>query len=372
MQKMYYYTSTDTMQKIMQNGNMWATNLAYMNDAREFKNGLVEIRDILQDKRGIKRWGRTHSVYKERIEQFEKIDLSELFRDDKIEELVNVSSKYTLSFCKKKDLLSQWIAYARESGVCMEMQFDLKREENFNIYKKDPVAKKREIRKTGKPKEVLYYTNTSDMAEKERKSTKSEILKRIFADEHVTEDAIGNKWREISTYVKHYDFYQEEEYRIVFETSAWEPFRIGYRMDKHILKPYLDVECENGWPVSMIMVGPGYNQQVVYDSIRFYLNHEEVRSSLLCRIEQWKEHLREYVADVSSKYGHSEYEENIKEWIDRLKEDDIKELGSRALIQSLLIDFMKKSGDNYEEYLKQHYFTASGIILERSAIPYIY
>lgn len=46
---MYYYTSTETMQKILQNGNIWATNLAYMNDEREISNGLDEIRSILLD-----------------------------------------------------------------------------------------------------------------------------------------------------------------------------------------------------------------------------------------------------------------------------------------------------------------------------------
>lgn len=47
--KMYYYTSTETMQKILQNGNIWATNLAYMNDERKISNGLDEIRSILLD-----------------------------------------------------------------------------------------------------------------------------------------------------------------------------------------------------------------------------------------------------------------------------------------------------------------------------------
>ena len=53
IKKLYYYTSTETKQKIAQNGNIWATNLAYMND-----------------------------------------------------DFVGLSTKYTISFCEKKDLLS--------------------------------------------------------------------------------------------------------------------------------------------------------------------------------------------------------------------------------------------------------------------------
>ena len=42
-ERMYYYTSTDTMCKILQKGDMFATNLNYMNDAQEYVNGLKEI-----------------------------------------------------------------------------------------------------------------------------------------------------------------------------------------------------------------------------------------------------------------------------------------------------------------------------------------
>lgn len=49
IEKMYYYTSTDTMCKILQNGNMFATNLNYMNDAQEYVNGLKEIRTLCLD-----------------------------------------------------------------------------------------------------------------------------------------------------------------------------------------------------------------------------------------------------------------------------------------------------------------------------------
>ena len=56
IKKLYYYTSTETMQKIIQNGNIWATNLAYMNDAREVVNGLAEIRTIMLDVEKVKNW----------------------------------------------------------------------------------------------------------------------------------------------------------------------------------------------------------------------------------------------------------------------------------------------------------------------------
>lgn len=372
LQKMYYYTSTDTMQKIVRNGNIWATNLAYMNDAREVRNGLIEIKEILQNKDDVRQWLDQNSEYMLAKRSFEKLNIQDRLTEKRIEELIDMSSKYTISFCKKKDLLSQWIAYAKESGVCIEMQFDLNQGAEFKFFGRDSDEHERSIPQKRKPEEILYYTSTSDMPEKEKSSTKEKILKRIFADGEVTEESLEKKWVEIATYVKHYDFYQEQEYRIAFETENWEPFRIGYRLDKHILKPYLDTKCVNGWPITMIMVGPGFNQQVVYNSIKFYLNHEEIENSALCGIEMWKRHLRAYIQDASESCEKSGQTDEVLNWVDNLVEKNIEDISSRADIQKHIRFYMEESGEEYMEYFNEHYFTVSGIVLEKSHIPYIY
>lgn len=134
IKKMYYYTSTETMQKILQNGNMWATNLAYMNDAREVVNGLDEIKKLLLNVRTIKKWLQRHQELDIKEDDYIKMNLADIFTDDSRQELLDSSSKFTLSFCEKKNLLSQWIAYARESGVCIEMAFDLDKDLSFGFY----------------------------------------------------------------------------------------------------------------------------------------------------------------------------------------------------------------------------------------------
>lgn len=242
----------------------------------------------------------------------------------------------------------------------------------FKFYGRDTDERNRSILKTRKPEEILYYTSESDMPVTEKSDTKGVILKRIFEDGKITEDSLETKWVEIGTYVKHYDFYQEQEYRIAFETENWEPFRIGYRLDKHILKPYLDVECMNGWPITMIMVGPGFNQQVVYNSIKFYLNHEEIKSSALHGIEKWKNHLHMYIQTVSENCEETEQTVEVLKWIDSLEEKNIEYISGRADIQKHIRSYMEEAGEKYREYFKEHYFTVSGIILEKSHIPYIY
>ena len=41
--ELYYYTSTDTMRYILEKGDIFATNIRYMNDSEEYTNGLEEL-----------------------------------------------------------------------------------------------------------------------------------------------------------------------------------------------------------------------------------------------------------------------------------------------------------------------------------------
>ena len=101
-------------------------------------------------------------------------------------------------------------------------------------------------------------------------------------------DGIDTVWRLLAPYVKRKDFFQEAEYRIVFALNSIEKgvggsgskepgIRIGYRVQNSVLKPYLDVTREDGWPVKEIMVGPGFNQRTVFDSVRHFLDNADIR-----------------------------------------------------------------------------------------------
>ncbi len=371
--KMYYYTSTETMQKILQNGNIWATNLAYMNDEREISNGLDEIRSILLDLPKVGEWLKKHPELNISESAYEKLEPKEILTDAYRTKLLNSSSKYTISFCEKKNLLSQWIAYAKESGVCIEMEFNLECDIKFWFYGSEPDEQERKLDKYARPQKILYYTQTSDMPEVEKDKTCNEILDRVFVAEP-TPELLKKKWNEVSIYVKHYDFYQEEEYRINFETEEWPTFRIGYRTDKHILKPYLDVACENGWPVTAVMVGPGFNQQVVFDSLKFFLNHEKVRSSALRSSSQWQAHIAGYFSEMEQDLNglepsEKEKQKKLYDWLGALKEEEFEDGSIRANIQKRVVDLI---GNKYQEYFNLHYLTVSGIIIQKSDIPYIY
>ena len=47
--ELYYYTSTDTMRYILKGGDIYATNIRYMNDSEEYTNGLNEIKLLAEN-----------------------------------------------------------------------------------------------------------------------------------------------------------------------------------------------------------------------------------------------------------------------------------------------------------------------------------
>lgn len=392
-ERMYYYTSTDTMCKILQKGDMFATNLNYMNDAQEYVNGLKEIRTLCLDEELVRKVysGNTDEMNARMIET-----LRNEMTEEKLHEYMETNTRYSISFCKDRDLLSQWTTYARESGVSIEMVFDMDRDVCFKFDNAAPDAgETSEIEYFARPREILYLTKgRGDDYEK----TGMEVLYRMFPkgyqeeDEGDVDSKLSETWKENSVYIKQYDFYQEKEYRIAFDymklnVGSGRP-RIDYRTDKHVIKPYLDVKCENGWPIISVMVGPGFNQQVVYRSVKFFLDHAQIQSSGLYSRKQWGEQIERYLNGVLPAMP-DEKTPNAEEW--RNKRKTLSDI-CRSLIenadcdekieenkQNRLYEMVSELSHTYfniltgkESELAMPYFSKSGIILECSQIPYIF
>ena len=254
---LYYYTSVETMRFILENGNIYATNLHYMNDSEEYVNGLRELRMIINRKQ-------TDS------------EITETRLNEEIEREV---TSYSISFSKAKDLLSQWSMYAGESGVCLGLVFA--GDEKYKAYKEDQKNERAYVSNDACPiyPRKVYYCTESAMSPSDYKKVSDSIWTEINRRNRgaTIEDIVGNidyVWKDMTPYVKRVEFKAEEEYRLVFDwPMLLHPFRIDYRIDRHVLKPYLDIECEGGWPIHEIMVGPGFNQEAVYQSIQHFLKH---------------------------------------------------------------------------------------------------
>lgn len=368
---MYYYTSTDTMSKVLTGANLFATNLGYMNDAHEYIHGLKTVKKVLEDK---------------------GIPSSENFLDSNIDEVINNRKELTyfsISFCKDGDLLSQWTTYARESGVSIEMDFG-KEEDDTDVDFKIESYSEDKIVISACPKEIIYIASNWENIQDEQDNV-WRLLENEGKRGLKESDYFRDAGRRISAYVKQQDFVQEREFRLVFDIAAMgEEPKICYRVDKHVIKPYLSVECVDGWPVTAITVGPGFNQEIVYQSVKYFLNHAKIKSRKLCKKGQWKMQIEAYFKEgrkeLQEMWGRMLDQDSdfIMEWrkLEDSPDEDLYESHKRTWAKRVekaikselrkLVDDVSILQEKYREYVGSYCFTISGIIVRKSEIPYIY
>lgn len=367
MKKLFYYTSVDTASKILVSGIMWATNIRYMNDSEELSNGLDEIEKY-------------DGSNKDNI----KLCISELKKEKCI-------MHYTLSFSGHEDSLSQWSMYSKESGVSLEMDFGkrspwLKYDfENYELKKPH----------NQKIKHVIYCTSSSNgMPPKELKSAMKKINEMInerCGDESASLPYIRESVAECAALIKRYEFYQEDEYRAIFNLNniqITENSPIFYRTDANVLKSYIKVRCRNGkdvgWPVVSVMVGPGFNQDVVFNSLIFFLDNSNISIAKITHdtyiqraknyllegikkltdhscIQKLTDHINNYKWDCCDSFMDPEFSSQMQIVVHDVMEKLISEADKEGV---LTFDFKK--------YWVTNYFSRTSIILKKSSIPYIF
>lgn len=348
---LYYYTTTETMRYILENGDIYATHMSYMNDSEEYKNGLRELKNLVNQRL-------KNQSNEDAVKGIEKIQSEEI-------QFEEMPDSFSISFSTNKDLLSQWSMYAKESGVSLHMQFQ--RDEIYEA----PDSEKNIKSKIGilSPEKVFYYTEHAMRDESIKNKIANQIWEKI-SDEleqdntKADEELAVQIWRIIkknAPYIKRYEFNAEDEYRLVFAREDWSfQHRIDYRMDKNVLKPYLDVTCQGGWPIKEIIVGPGFNQDIVYKSICHFMENVNLQVKI-CDGQQFFEACIEFLKRTGM-----DVEEltNEKDNIKKLNDMEVRFVQWKAVLKRTVND-LKKVYENC-------YLSKQGIIVCKSDIPYLF
>lgn len=365
--KLFYYTSTDTATKILTNGEIWATNVRFMNDSEEFINGLKEIADLTNN-------------------QLIQESVNNLMDTDYIK-------YYTLSFCEREDALSQWFMYAKESGVSLEMNFDEYGKEFEYTLCENETSSKHSINGKIVLEKMIYCTSASgSMQTKEKEEAKKNIEKLLYkkCNGSNLKEVVRAGVIEAALLIKRYEFFQENEYRMIISVSNL-PFEslnpVFYRTDHNVVKSYVKVRCLTldklvGWPISAVTIGPGFNQDVVFDSMKLFLDTAKIcipEMSHNLYVNRMKKYLYDAVEIIEDMGDRSKY----KSLIDRSKWDfcyefvgntfnyQMHQYISEIFKQSRVL--LKKSTiKELDKYLDRNYFSICGIVLKKSTIPYIF
>lgn len=251
--KLIHYTSIEVMDILLDKCTFRASNVFYLNDAMEYKEGIDRLKAIASSKG------------KEVLEQI---------KDENGSGKIN-RGIFSISFSQETDSLYQWITYAKETGVAIELDDALIMDYKplwYGIESYDESADKDSnyddllfitLRVAMYP--VIYeYENTTQIDE-------------------MSEDT-KEKYMWYASFFKTSGFKAENEVRLSVFATENEHGRHGEvkyfpMKDKGILRPYLNITFGHSigeypnvkfkpcLPIKSIMVGPSGIQQTAFDSV---------------------------------------------------------------------------------------------------------
>lgn len=108
---LYHYTDAAGLIGILEKGELWASAIGHSNDLKEITCAYEIARPILTDIRADARF--------QRVNQRNLLGFLEYFFQNPEEPMQH---GYAVSFCARRDLLSQWRAYGQQGGFCIEFR----------------------------------------------------------------------------------------------------------------------------------------------------------------------------------------------------------------------------------------------------------
>lgn len=242
-----HYTSLDGFLSIIQQSQLRASNILFLNDKEEMSYGIKVARDLLEEvevRQGTKKPdGRGKHL---RL----------------LEELPDV---YACCFCAEPDMLSQWRGYGG-GGQSVSIQFDTEKLEQlaagmtFNL------------------RQVLYGRAAAmEMLRKRLQEVDTDIpLVQIIFE---TLDLKSDDFRrevilDMSPQFKNHAFQEEREWRVIAKASAVK--RVEYRVRDNVVVPFITIGAEDSrLPIERVTVGPGKDAALTRKSISNFLAKSE-------------------------------------------------------------------------------------------------
>lgn len=396
---LYHYTDTNVLDCLLREAEFRATNIFYLNDKNEYKSGIKELLEHIQ---GTLTTPQDKDKYIAILNQM-------LNEDGK-----NIGGLYTISFSKNPDSLHQWITYAKESGVAIELDKGVFSSVDFATQTIDDKYEKCDLA-------IVNMIYKDDAAEK----LYSIIMKSI-------EEIGDSDWRDIekdicyniiirlySSYIKDSAFDEESETRItvmpiMFASQRSQMYKINYfRMQSGVLRPYATVKICNKknkkacLPLKSITVGPSGVQQTIYDSVVHRVKYGECnifnyvvnnRDSFLLNFYNYLLEANSMPSPVKKIHFKWNDKKGIEQLFEIVKNFDKAETEKINLSKALIYDWIKcnekylsMSGvgvgdlkefereyfedgrqDKIRETKQNLYFTKEGILIRKSKMPYIF
>ncbi|HEI8721956.1 TPA: DUF2971 domain-containing protein [Serratia marcescens] len=249
----YHYTDLNGFKGIIESDSLWATNFHFMNDSQELKHGVDCVKGCL-----------------DYISSEFDVDFINGVRTA-IEHYENSRANYVynLSFCKKPDLLSQWRAYGKNQGVCLEFDSNELSEcidqSDLSYIDGDVIYTKPNATPEAKEKIIKFFQQNEPV----NQSNNESILRQLN---------ISNFVHIAIPYFKNDSFKEEDEYRVVIYPD--EKFcGVKFRVNDKGLVPYIELKARKmdfyqiKLPIKKVIIGPCDNYDYLKRGVRLLLDN---------------------------------------------------------------------------------------------------
>ena len=307
----YHYTDIAGFKSIMENRELWASHIAFMNDESEFFHGKNLFKEHLRAK--------IKSV--SGVEQFILKDTLDRLDNEISGWIMPHSSKdvFSLSFSYSRNSLEMWRGYGRDSGIAIGFDYSLCNnppEENFKNHDSiqmnqscgglcllrsdqyEALIKKYGDENKVMPRNEVRFFPTAVVYDDDKKSELvEETIKMAMdyfykfypklseRDVSIISDPLLDLIFLICPLLKHKGFEGEAECRLVENYyNDEESYPVEFRIRNGIMLPYikykmLDLNCRpiTTWPIHEIVVGPGSKQDKVIQSVKYFLEKKDMK-----------------------------------------------------------------------------------------------
>lgn len=266
-ERLYHYTSFNSLLGIVKSRSLWASDIRYMNDSAELKHTADLIRTEV-----LRRITAGHT----------RPDLLNQFLDWVSHRITNGHMLFAASFRSNGNLLSQWRGYSRH-GKGVSLGFDPEYiircadQQAFQIGKCIYSCEQQELllRKVVDAVEVLAEEHDSQLTE--RDGAGNRLYHPIF--EMMESDLLR-----IAAILKHPSFREEEEWRIVSPViTDYHLAAVQFREGASMLVPYIEFRLSslgNG-PIALehLFLGPTPNIRISMNSLEMFLSQNGIEPS---------------------------------------------------------------------------------------------
>lgn len=232
--KLYHYTDVGAVRSVLESGFLWASDIRYLNDHSEYRDGESKIQQIFEEKNA-----GLSPANAEKIRQ----NFSSCLDSSK--------SSYTMicSLSQGEDLLSQWRGYCPRAGG-YALEFTLEDQRNFGAPLHQCVYDEKAKAEAG--------ASLFDLAERvvvKRKGNKSKLFQTT--------------WSNIAKF-KNAGFSEERELRLIIFMRANDP-KVLFRTRDNLIVPYMHVELPYN-KLSAVWVGPCPNAELAVTSLKGFIS----------------------------------------------------------------------------------------------------